>query len=89
MSFTPSSPGIATEYLARFPTQPAKVANRSTNEASESFFDISETLFAGLSVLIGCLALIVGLLQLRRYHRSHLLQNEDLVFELEAGHPEV
>lgn len=48
-----------------------------------------ETLFAGLSVLLGGLTLVVGLLQLRRYRRRfEVLETVD-VLELEPSLPEV
>ncbi|KAF1850498.1 uncharacterized protein K460DRAFT_412195 [Cucurbitaria berberidis CBS 394.84] len=85
MSFTIVSSDTAI-LLTRTFTQPTENASYSTTKVSHDFFDISETLFAGLSVLIGCLALIVGLLQLRRYRKRHSLQSQDCVFELEAGY---
>jgi hypothetical protein len=57
--------------------------------SSQHFFDISETLFAGLSVLIGILALGIGFLQLQKYRRQQYLRHRDCVFELEANLPMV
>jgi hypothetical protein len=48
-----------------------------------------ETLFAGLSVLIGGITLLVGLLQLRWYWRSHASSVVVDAFELEATLPQV
>jgi hypothetical protein len=48
-----------------------------------------QALFACLSVIIGLLTLIVGLLQLRRYRKRHVPNEESPVFELEAGYSRV
>jgi hypothetical protein len=67
----------------------AHIVTRSTPDSPDSppdFFNVSQALFACLSVIIGLLALIVGLLQLRKYQRRHFLTEENPVFELEAGY---
>jgi hypothetical protein len=65
------------------------IITRSASKATDWFFDIPETLFAGLSVLVGILTLVVGLLQLQRYRRQQHLRDKDCVFELEASLPMV
>jgi hypothetical protein len=60
---------------------------RSTSDTPADFLDVSQALFACLSVIIGLLALVIGWLQLRRYRKHHALQDKDVVFELEAGYP--
>jgi hypothetical protein len=67
----------------------SQLSARSSSRSPANFFDISQALFAGLSVIIGLLALVVGLLQLRNHCKRRLRQDEDLVFELEACYPEV
>lgn len=62
---------------------------RSSSKSPVSFFEISQALFAGLSVIIGLLALVVGLLQLRKHRKRRRLQDKDLIFELEGCYPEV
>lgn len=57
----------------------------TTNNGLETL----ETLFAGLSVLIGTLALVVGLFQLSRYRKRRTSSAMVDVFELEAGLPQV
>jgi hypothetical protein len=64
----------------------AHIVARSTPDPPPDFFNVSQVLFAYLSVIIGLLALIVGLLQLRRYQRRHFLTEENPVFELEADY---
>jgi hypothetical protein len=80
-----ATPTSLTEEASRA----SAIITRSASEATDGFFDISETLFAGLSVLIGILALVVGLLQLQRYRRQQHLRDKDCVFELEASLPMV
>jgi hypothetical protein len=65
------------------------VVARSLPDTSPAFFNVSQALFACLSVIIGLLALIVGLLQLRRYRKHHVLNEQNPVFELEAGYSRV
>lgn len=90
MSSRLPSSNPTTQFVTRSSfSQPHETANVVTTKARDNFFDISETLFAGLSVLIGCLALFVGFLQLRRYRRCQNLENQDQVFELEARESEV
>jgi hypothetical protein len=60
-----------------------------SSDAAPDFFNVSQALFACLSVIIGLLALIVGLLQLRRHRKRHALHANDPVFELEANFPKV
>jgi hypothetical protein len=65
------------------------VVARSSPDTSSDFFNVSQALFACLSVIIGLLTLIVGLLQLRRYRKRHVPNEESPVFELEAGYSRV
>jgi hypothetical protein len=65
------------------------VVARTSSDTPPDFFNVSQALFACLSVVVGVLALIVGLLQLRRYRRRQELDEKNCVFELEAGLPVV
>jgi uncharacterized membrane protein len=80
-----------TLYRSAYPTAPYTVDTSIslTSEASTGQFQDIETIFAGVSVLVGCLALIVGLLQLRKYQRERSLLVQNNVYELEAGLPGV
>lgn len=60
-----------------------------TVNGSNTNLEMLETLFAGLSVLIGGLALITGLLQLRWYWRRHASSSASEHFEMEAALPRV
>jgi hypothetical protein len=60
-----------------------------SSDTSLDLFNVSQAVFACLSVIIGLLALIIGVLQLRRYRRRPILQSQDPVFELEACYPKV
>lgn len=48
-----------------------------------------QTLFAGLSVLLGSLSLVIGIQQLLSWRRSHVSTGVIDLFELEAGLPQV
>jgi uncharacterized membrane protein len=85
LSINARPPSSLTEEASQVST----ILTRSASEATDGFFDISETLFAGLSVLIGILALVVGLLQLQRYRRQQRIGHKNCVFELEANLPMV
>jgi hypothetical protein len=61
----------------------------ATPKGSNTRLDVLETLFAGLSVLIGGLTLIVGLLQLRWYWRRRAFSATSEVIEMEAALPRV
>jgi len=61
---------------------------RSTDASSNSL-NMLETLFAGLSVLVGSLALVIGLLQLLKYQRRRRASRRSSIYELEATLPEV
>jgi hypothetical protein len=67
----------------------AHAVARSSPNTPPDFFNVSQALFACLSVIIGLLTLIVGLLQLRRYRKRHVPNEESPVFELEAGYSRV
>jgi hypothetical protein len=67
----------------------AHIFARSYSDTLPDFFNVSQALFACLSVITGLLALIVGLLQLRRYRKHHVLNKQNPVFELEAGYSRV
>lgn len=60
------------------------VVARSSPDTSPDIFNVSQALFAGLSVLIALLALVVGLLQLRRHRSRNWLRRQEFVCELEA-----
>lgn len=61
---------------------------RSTGASSNSL-NMLETLFAGLSVLVGSLALVIGLLQLLKCQRRRRTSRRSSIHELEAILPEV
>lgn len=61
---------------------------RSTGASSNSL-NMLETLFAGLSVLVGSLALVIGLLQLLKWQRRCRVSRRSSIYELEATLPEV
>jgi hypothetical protein len=63
--------------------------NKQAAPPSGIHFESLETIFAGLSVLLACVALIIGLLQLRKHHKSACLSVQDDSYELEAGMPGV
>jgi hypothetical protein len=65
------------------------IAARTSSDTDPNFFNVSQVVFASASVIIGLLALIIGVLQLRKYRRRHLLQNREPIFELEAYIPMV
>jgi heme exporter protein D len=61
---------------------------RSTSDTRSDFFNLSQAIFAFLSVIIALFALVVGFPQLRKYRRR-VLQDKELVFELEACYQRV
>lgn len=65
------------------------LVSRSTSQVPEDFFNISDTLLAGISALIGFLALAVALLQLCRYRNRRAFHRLNHVFELDAAVPGV
>lgn len=65
------------------------IAGQVAPGGSKADLEVLETLFAGLSVLIGGLALVIGLLQLHWYRRRHGYPVTPEVFELEAVLPYV
>jgi hypothetical protein len=65
------------------------LAARTSSDTDPDFFNVSQAVFACASVIIGLLALIVGVIQLRKYRRRHVLGNREPVFELEACYPKV
>jgi hypothetical protein len=65
--------------------QATTFADRSPSDSSPDIFNISQALFAGLSVLLALLALAVGLLQLRRNRARNVIRRNEFVFELEAS----
>jgi hypothetical protein len=52
--------------------------------SSGNHFERLETVFAGLSVFLGCVAAIIGLLQLRRRCTARRGRLADEVYELEV-----
>lgn len=84
---TPSVPLPTVNHLEG--TSIVMLSSREIPDTRNGFLGISEPLFAGLSVLIGCLALMVALLQLRYYCRARPLNDRYEIFELEAGSSEV
>jgi hypothetical protein len=64
--------------------QATTFADRSPSDSSPDIFNISQALFAGLSVLLALLALAVGLLQLRKNRARNVIRRNEFVFELEA-----
>lgn len=61
----------------------------TATEPRENQFKSLETIFACISVIIGCVALLLDLLQPRRAGKVARLSSEDVIYELEAGVPEV
>jgi hypothetical protein len=57
------------------------IAARTSSDTDPNFFNVPQ--------VVGLLALILGVLQLRKYRRRHLLQNREPIFELEAYIPMV
>jgi hypothetical protein len=80
VSFHKCTPSIFKELVE------AHIVARSAPDSPPDFFNVSQALFACLSVIIGLLALIVGLLQLRKYRRRQFSNGQDPVFELEANY---
>lgn len=50
---------------------------------------MTQTIFAGIAILIGVLGLLVGLMQCRQCSRRSCAVRGDQIFELEAAPPRV
>jgi hypothetical protein len=81
MPYIPSARSASPSKAARS----FDVAARSSIGNPPDAFDVSQALFAGLSVFIALLALGVGLAQLKRHRGRITSRQQESIFELEAG----